>query len=434
MYIQVKLLKGYKQELTYKVPAQWQDQCTRGVIVHVPLRNTIYPAIITHIIDQPQQISYAVKEIVSVEHTPQDASYNQFIDQLSAYYHLDSGYCAQRLKQFLSQKEGSLDLQSTTKSEVQSSSITLTDEQQQVVDFCIPHIHQPSFIPVVIHGVTGSGKTEVYKKLISQTIELGKSVIFLIPEITLALHFEQLFKQQLALPHIFGFHSGTKVKEKKLLWRHLTAGTPVVIIGVHLPPLLPVSNLGLIIVDEEHEVGFQEKKHPKINSKEAALYRAKYAQVPIVLGSATPSVSTLYNVTHKGWHFFQLKQRFSGAFPIIEIALLKDKKQRRNFWVTQQLKDAITRQLQLEEQTIIFINRRGYSFFVQCKECSFIFECNNCSVSLTLHAESQLHCHYCGFTQLQPINCPRCKTSESFLKKGIGTQQAVEILQHLFPQ
>ena len=290
-------------------------------------------------------------------------------------------------------------------------------------------------MPVVLHGVTGSGKTEIYKQLIMRAIANNKTVIFLLPEITLALAFERRLKQELADIAIFGFHSGVTKKEKRDLWQQLVAHKSILIIGVHLPILLPIANLGLIIIDEEHAINYQEKKHPKVNSKEAALLRAKLNGIPIILGSATPAFSTLYNVKTKKWYFFQLRQRFSGTFPQIQMVLLTDKKERKNFWVSDQLERAITRRLEKKEQTIIFLNRRGFSFFVQCKACSFIFSCNNCSVSLTLHEKNILTCHYCGFVQQLPATCPTCHAGDKqLLKKGIGTQRVVTILKHLFPQ
>jgi len=219
------------------------------------------------------------------------------------------------------------------------------------------------------------------------------------------------------------------------LWRQLIAHNPILIIGVHLPILLPIANLGFIIIDEEHATGYQEKKHPKVNSKEAALLRAKLNGIPIILGSATPSFTTLYNVKTKKWKFFQLQQRFVGTFPQIETVFLTDKKERKNFWVSNQLERAITQRLEKKEQTIIFLNRRGFSFFVQCKGCSFIFSCNNCSVSLTLHEKNILTCHYCGFVQQLPASCPTCHAGDKqLLKKGIGTQRVVTILEYLFPE
>ena len=186
-----------------------------------------------------------------------------------------------------------------------------------------------------------------------------------------------------------------------------------------MPILLPIANLGLIIVDEEHEVGYQEKKHPKINSKEAAVLRAHMLKIPILLGSATPSLSSLHNVKTRGWHFFQLKQRFSGAFPAVKTVILNNKKRRTSFWISTELENAIAACLQKKEQAIIFLNRRGFSFFVQCKECSFIFSCTSCSVSLTLHNTGILSCHYCGFSIPRPQQCSKCQAPERMLLKKV---------------
>ncbi len=153
----------------------------------------------------------------------------------------------------------------------------------------------------------------------------------------------------------------------------MLANKPIVIIGVHLPVFLPLANLGLIIVDEEHEIGYQEKKHPKINSKEAAIWRAQLYNIPIVLGSATPSVQTLHNVKTKGWHFFQLKKRFGGSFPVVKTVLLSDKKERKNFWISDVLYAAIVDRLAKKEQTIIFLNRRGYSFLCSVNRVALFF-------------------------------------------------------------
>ena len=158
-------------------------------------------------------------------------------------------------------------------------------------------------------------KQRVYKKLIFDAHALHQTTILLLPEVTLAVSFETKLKKTLdhQIP-IFSFHSTTPIAEKRALWQNLLAGTPMLIIGVHLPILLPIAHLGLIIVDEEHEAGYQEKKHPKINSKKRLFARTTY-NIPIVLGSATPSVHTLYNVKTKGWHFLQLTKRFGGSFP-----------------------------------------------------------------------------------------------------------------------
>lgn len=181
------------------------------------------------------------------------------------------------------------------------------------------------------------------------------------------------------------------------------------------------------------KLDFRKKKHPKFNTKDSALMRALMCKIPILLGSATPSIQTLHNVQTRKWKFFQLKKRFAGAFPSIEFVYLADKKERKSFWISTQLYAALKNNLQKKEQSIIFLNRRGMGFFVQCKACSFVFMCASCSVSLTPHKDDVLKCHYCSFQQQKPKTCGKC-SSEELISKGIGTQQVVTILERMFPQ
>lgn len=438
MFIQVRLLNGFTRPLWYRVPADWKQTDLNGVIIQVPLRNTVIPAIIQHTSLLAPNADYQIKDAHGIEPFPTDAHYTQFTQQLGQYYQIDPFYFVQRVRAFVASKkvENSSELSLPAPQDFSKAKVHLTPEQQTVTDFLKTKISEEVYAPTLLHGVTGSGKTEVYKELIVHAIAQGKTVLLLLPEVTLAVAFEHRLRAQLP-NHIpmLSFHSAVGPKEKRQLWQGLLAQRPMLIIGVHLPVLLPIANLGLIIIDEEHEIGYQEKKHPKINSKEAALMRARLHGIPILLGSATPSLSTLWNVKQRGWHFFQLKDRFGGAFPKIETVMLTDKKERKNFWISQKLYEAILNRLHKREQIIIFLNRRGFSFFVQCKSCSFIFECTTCSVSLTLHNDNHLSCHYCGYKKPLPPACPSCKGSDSeFLKKGIGTQQVVTILQKLFPQ
>lgn len=434
MFILVRLLNGFKESLIYEVPSQWSHEVAVGSLVKVPLRNTVITAYVEQLIHEHPITSFAIKQALSLEQLPHDPHYVPFITQLAYYYQTEPLHFIKRIRHFLIQKEEQPLTEFFSELPIQNQShITLTEEQEQVVSYMSKAIDQQAFTPTLLHGVTGSGKTEVYKKLIEQAVQTQKTVLLLLPEVTLAVQFMHLLKSQMGPQFpITSFHSATSVKEKKYVWASLHAGRPLLIIGVHLPLLLPIKNLGLIIIDEEHDCGYQEKKHPKVNSKEAALWRAQITNIPILLGSATPSIASLYNVKHKKWHFFQLKKRFSGIFPSLSIVELPNKKQRKNFWISTELERAIAQQLEKKEQTIIFLNRRGFSFFVQCKSCSFIFYCPSCSVSLTLHEGNDLICHYCNYTLPLPRSCSQCKTSE-FLKKGIGTQQIVQILQKMFP-
>jgi primosomal protein N' (replication factor Y) len=435
MYIQVKLLNGYQQSLWYKIPPRWHSAIAVGTIVQVPLRNQIIPAVVIHDQKNLPQLAFAIKEIIEPEPFPADSQYQLFTRKLSAYYQIEPMHFVKRIAHFLIQEAKNEDAVLGKQSFSAASAVQLTAEQQVVCDFLLPRIATPVYTPTVLHGVTGSGKTEIYKQLMLHAFEQGKTTVLLLPEVTLAISFEKRLRVELGdAVTLCGFHSGSTPKQKRALWQQLLAQKPLVIIGVHLPIMLPIANLGLIIIDEEHEVGYQEKKHPKINSKEAAILRASMYGIPIILGSATPSVATLYNIQKHGWHFFQIKNRFAGSFPTVKTVLLTDKKQRKNFWISTQLYEALKDRIEKKQQAIIFLNRRGFSFFVQCKECTFIFSCKACSVSLTLHTGNRLHCHYCDFSMTLPSHCAGCQADEKqFLYKGIGTQQVVTILQKLFP-
>ncbi len=432
MFIQVKLLEGYSKPLYYKVPTNLV--VSKNMLVKVPLKKKFVPAIVINQFPTLPSQGFIIREIEGVEPFPNDNNYHEFIDVLSSIYFISRIHFYQRVRQFLKLKTEPLTEIPKTK---EPSIINLTTEQQTVVDFMIPLIHKPTYNPTLLHGVTSSGKTEIYVKLLLETINTKKSAILLLPEVSLSIQFQHIIQKKMPSgTPIFGFHSATQVSEKKQLWQRLLNNFPTIIIGVHLPILLPISNLGLIIIDEEHEINFQEKKHPRLNSKELAILRASLNKIPILLGSATPSINSLFNVKNKGWNFFQLKKRFAGEFPKIQVSLLSKKERRKNFWITKDLELAIQETLNKKEQVLIFLNRRGYSLFLLCKPCGFIFECPNCSVTLTLHKTDIeiIKCHYCTYQASIPSKCPKCSTPETnFLKKGIGTQQVVNILQNMFP-
>lgn len=431
MYIDVKLFSGFPKPLLYHVPAL-HNTVQEGSIVRVPVKNKIIPALVLKTHTDAPQANFAIRNIESVEQFPHDPHYFEFIQKLAQYHVVDEIQFVKRIQSFLKEKP-SADL--PTQEQISTkSNVTLTEEQQAVVDFVSSKITTHEYAPTLLHGVTGSGKTEVYKQLIIHAFKEKKSTILLLPEVTLAVQFERLLRAQLPVEiPIVSFHSATDAKTKKLLWKYCMENYPQLIIGVHMPVLLPLSNLGCILVDEEHESGFQEKKHPKLNTKHAALLRAQLYKIPILLGSATPSITSLYNVKHRGWKLFQLQKRFAGAFPKIQKVLLTDKKQRKYFWISPELKNALQDRLAKKEQSLVFLNRRGVCFFMQCKACSHIFNCKSCSVSLTLHADEFLKCHYCSYSQPAPTVCPKCQATE-FLKKGIGTQQLVTLLEKIFPQ
>jgi primosomal protein N' (replication factor Y) (superfamily II helicase) len=433
MYAYVKILRGITDPLIYRIPSEWATQNLPGSIVRVPLRNKEEVGMICRTTPTVPSSNFTIKECIAIEPFPKDPLYQQFTMNLSSIYGLDEVHCLYRFRKFIAQPTYVVGETNTQNAE-EEPSITLTQEQCAIVSYLIKTIDAHRYAPVLLHGVTGSGKTEVYKKALEHAIMQNKSVLFLVPEVTLALQFENILRTQCPHLPIYGFHSGNTAKQKRIVWDRLLKTKPVVLVGVHMPIMLPISHLGIIIVDEEHEAGYQEKKHPKLNTKEVALIRAQLYNIPVLLGSATPSICSLYNIKARGWKFFQLTKRFKGSFPTIKTVYLTENKKRNYFWITRELKAALADRLRKGEQSIIFLNRRGYSFFVQCKACSFIFECSSCSVSLTVHTDNQLRCHYCDFLRAFPQSCTACRAPEqALIKKGIGTQQVVMLLHKIFP-
>src|SRR3990167_2391860 len=302
MYVQVKLINGFSETLLYKVPEEWPEKPKLGSAVSVPLKNSVQLGFVKEIINESPYVKFKIKEILKLEEFPQDNFYRDFIEQLSFLYQVDSIKFLQRIKKFIKE---SPEREFNNKIELRKKEAILTEAQLEVYNYLKEKIALSEYAPTLLHGVTGSGKTEVYKKLIEFNFTLNKSTLLLLPEVTLSIKFEEIFKQTIGDKiKIFSFHSSTPMLEKRALWKALLNSEPILIIGVHLPILLPINNLGLIVIDEEHEKGYQEKKYPKINSKEAAILRAAIYKIPILLGSATPSFSSLYNIKNKNWRLF----------------------------------------------------------------------------------------------------------------------------------
>lgn len=432
-YVTVRLINGYPEQLTYRVTEKLESDNLLHKIVLVPLQRRTEHALVCAVMSElPEQPTFKIRDITRLEVVPHDPHYHAFITQLSSYYAIDPLVLYRRMRASLTATQQEI---ITTESVQSCASVHLTQEQHIAIDQLQPAIIDSKFDPTVLAGVTGSGKTEVYKALMRTAHSAQKTTLLLLPEVSLAVNFTRLLQAQLPDIPVYSFHSATPAAEKRMLWQQLIAGTPLLLVGVHMPLLLPISKLGLIIIDEEHETGFQEKKHPRINTKEAALMRAQITGIPILLGSATPSISSLYTMKRRGWRLCTLTKRFAGSFPRVQVVKLTASGKRKEFWISRELESAIADRLAKKEQVILFLNRRGFSFFVQCTACSFIFSCDSCSVTLTYHQDEELRCHYCTYSKKLPACCPQCAApAKEFLKKGLGTQQLAALVQRLFPQ
>ena len=290
----------------------------------------------------------------------------------------------------------------------------------------------------LLHGITSSGKTEVYTKLIQEVLDEGKQVLFLLPEIALTtqiiVRLQYYFGEQISV-----FHSKYSINERVEVWNNVLNNKPKarIILGARSSVFLPFSNLGLIVVDEEHETSYKQfEPSPRYNARDAAIVLAKIHKAKILLGSATPSLETYYNAQQNKYGFVALNRRHGNVqLPKIELINVKEKHRKKEMkgHFSDRLLALIQEALDLKEQVILFQNRRGYSPVVECKTCGVSPECPNCDVTLTFHKfKHELRCHYCSYQRAMPNSCGACG-SNTLDTKGFGTEQIELELKEIFP-
>ena len=302
-----------------------------------------------------------------------------------------------------------------------------------------PGSHAPAFL---LHGVTGSGKTEVYLQAIAHVLERGQGAIVLVPEISLTPQTVERFKARFSSGRlqtlVAVLHSHLSTGERHDEWHKIRQGRARIVIGARSAIFAPVDPLGLIIVDEEHESSYKQEEAPRYNARDVAVVRGQREGAVVVLGSATPSMESFYNVRKGKYALLEMPTRADDKkLPIVRVVDMRKEsfKQKGTPIFSQQLKEAITRRLEKKEQTILFLNRRGYSTSLQCPLCGYVAQCPNCSVSLTFHRQIQkLCCHICGHQRPAPTACPEAKCRNPAIRyAGLGTQKVEETLMKLFP-
>lgn len=309
-------------------------------------------------------------------------------------------------------------------------SVTLTDQQQNVIDA----ISNGTKTTYLLHGVTGSGKTEVYMNCISRVLKQGKTAIMLEPEISLTpqvlKNFRSRFGNDVAI-----IHSGLSAGERFDEWRRLLSGEAKVAVGARSAIFAPLQNLGIVIIDEEHDSSYVSETNPRYLTNEVATFRINYNNCNLLMGSATPSIESYYKAKQGEYFLLELKDRINKkALPNIEVInMCNEIYDGNNSIFSRRLQAELTECMAADNQAIIFINRRGYSSYVMCRSCGYIAKCEQCDVSLVYHRdENVLKCHYCNNRYASLDLCPKCKSPH--IKQGyVGTQKVVEQLQQLFP-
>ncbi|MBM3801519.1 MAG: primosomal protein N' [Acidimicrobiia bacterium] len=310
-----------------------------------------------------------------------------------------------------------------------------TSEQVQALKELRCALSSGSFVPALLHGVTGSGKTEIYLCLIEESLRLGRTALMLMPEIGLTPRVAEEFRQRLGRD-IAILHSGLSDGERFDEWWRIKRGEARVVIGTRSALFAPVENLGLIVVDEEHDASYKQQESPRYHARDTALVRGKLAKALVVLGSATPAIETFHNARSGKYRFLRLASRVQSR-PLPEVTLVDMREEFKAAGkpavLSGVLQSQVAQRLERKEQVLILLNRRGFSASVLCRSCGQNIQCRNCSISLAFHrAANRLVCHYCSYEQRVPEVCPRCG-SEHLYFQGEGTEKVEALLQKFFP-
>jgi primosomal protein N' (replication factor Y) (superfamily II helicase) len=313
---------------------------------------------------------------------------------------------------------------------------TLNADQTRVVEAIRGRLQTRAFHPALLHGVTGSGKTEVYLRAVEETFALGRTAIILVPEIALTLWISNICRARFG-DTVAVLHSGLSDQERAREWWRARRQEVQVVVGTRSAVFAPLENLGLIVVDEEQESSYKQEEAPRYHGRDVALIRAKLEGAVALLGSATPSLESYHRAREGKYELLCLGSRVENR-PMAEVRIADLREEFRRTHkadpISQDLRSAIARELAAGRQSIVLINRRGYSWFALCRSCGAAILCENCSIALTYHKKrGRLACHYCGFSRPVPRVCPRCN-SEHIYFVGAGAEQVEEHLRSLFPQ
>ncbi len=305
----------------------------------------------------------------------------------------------------------------------------LTGDQSMAMEKILPYVKRGEYRCFLLHGITGSGKTEVYLRAVSKVIALGRQAIVLVPEIALTPLLVKRFRSRFA-DSVAVIHSALSDAERFDAWRRARSGDLSVVIGARSAVFAPLGNLGLVVVDEEHESSYKQNEAPCYNARDAAVMLASIYGCPVLLGSATPSLESYANAVRSKYEYLSLPARV-GASRLPDVELV-DMKNLNETVFSPSLRDALVENFSRGEQSILFINRRGFSSFMVCGDCGELFRCPNCSITLTFHKkDNSIKCHYCGITQEFENSCSHC--GARYMGKGLGTQKVEQEVKSMLP-
>ncbi|MDE2029645.1 MAG: primosomal protein N' [Alphaproteobacteria bacterium] len=310
----------------------------------------------------------------------------------------------------------------------------LNEGQKKAAQLLVDKVKSASYSATLLDGVTGSGKTEVFCESVAETLRLGRQALVLLPEIAMTAALIDRFAARFGSRPV-EWHSGLGDKQRRLNWRAITTGKAQFILGARSALFLPYPDLGLIVVDEEHEAAYKQEEGVIYHGRDMAVARAHIGEIPVVLSSATPSLETLYNVKQGKYGHAMLRERFGGAqMPKIELVDLRKYKLTAKEFISPPLFEALQHTIAEGQQAMLFLNRRGYAPLTLCRACGHRMQCPQCTSWLTEHKRSnQLHCHHCGYAMRLPDKCPSCRAEDRFAACGPGVERIAEEIHTRLP-
>lgn len=453
MLLRIALFAPLEEALTYSVPPELQGKAKEGQRVLVPLGRRKCVGIVLG--EEKQKPSHTLKNIEAILDEKPIFSETQleFLKWAAEYYLFPLGEVLRTalpapLTRTKQKKLGVRSKKLEVKKENSILNLQLSESQQLIANKIISSLppSTPSFKIHLLHGITGSGKTEIYFDLIQKVLAQGKSALCLVPEISLT---PQLFQRyQKHFPEVALYHSALNDTERMQAWSACREGKSKILLGTRSALFTPFDQLGLIIIDEEQDKSYKQEERFRYHARDLAILRAKFENIPIVLGSATPSVESYYKAQSGKFIYHELTERFGEAsLPRVEVIDLrwdpdqknpeetKPQKEFKKFsFLTPRLLEEIQKNLEKHEQSLLLLNRRGFSHYILCEDCGHTALCPNCEITLTYHKiKGRLICHYCDHEIPPPKVCPACMGLH-FKEMGSGTEKIEEEIQSHFPE
>ena len=430
---------------TYSIPESLKEDIEIGSVVEVSFGNKI---VIGYVVGFPDKCDIEkIKPLNSIvdKALSIDSKMLELTKWISEYYYSSWGEAISAAIPSVVKKGASGKRQRKEKHDDEEKEFEFVDgsnkhlmpneEQQQALDSIMDSMNTRTHRVFLLHGVTGSGKTEVYLQSIAHALELGLSSIVLVPEISLTpqtvARFKARFPDKIAV-----LHSRLLGSKRISEWHRISSGAAQIVIGPRSAIFAPVKNLGLVVVDEEHETSYKQEDVPRYNARDVAIKRAVLSKAIVILGSATPSLESFYAAKNGKFTLIELPERIdSRLLPAVDIVDMREEMTRAKKIpiFSQKLREWIDKDIVEKKQVILFLNRRGFSTFINCRKCGYVIKCKRCSVSLTYHFDKKkLVCHHCSFNMEPPEICPEC--NEAYLKYwGLGTEKVESELHRFFP-